>query len=91
LLTFKIEIISEANHSIIRLIGRLEAECLPELEAQMAAREGYFEFDLEEVTLVDVDVIRFLVACEARGIRLRGCSAYIIEWVRRQRDSDAGR
>ena len=42
--------------------------------------------DLEEVTLVDVDVIRFLVVCEDEGIEVVRCSAYIREWMRRERD-----
>ncbi len=34
-------------------------------------------FELEEVTLVDVDVVRFLSLCESEGIQLLHCSAYI--------------
>jgi hypothetical protein len=89
-LTFKIERIAGANRLTIRLIGRLDADCLAELEAQIASGAGRIEFDMEEVTLVDIDVVRFLVACEARGIQLRGCSAYISDWIRRERDSGSG-
>ncbi len=42
--------------------------------------------DLEEVTLVDVDVIRFLVVCEDKGIEVVHCSPYIRGWMRRERD-----
>jgi len=42
---------------------------------------------MDEVTLVDVDVVRFLGACEAQGIQLRGCSAYIREWIAREQES----
>ena len=43
--------------------------------------------ELREVTLVDADVVRFLSACESEGIRLQHCSAYIREWIARERES----
>ena len=43
--------------------------------------------DLGEVTLVDVDVVRFLF--DARpGIRLAECPAYVREWMVRERLSE---
>jgi hypothetical protein len=41
--------------------------------------------DLEEVTLVDAEVVRFLGICEAKGVELVHCSPYIREWVFRER------
>ena len=41
---------------------------------------------LDEVTLVDVDVVRFLNRCEREGIRLINRSPYIREWMRRERN-----
>jgi len=40
--------------------------------------------DLDEVTLVDVEVVRFLGGCEAKGIILLHCSPYIREWIARE-------
>jgi hypothetical protein len=40
--------------------------------------------DLDEVTLVDVEVVRFLGACEAEGIALLHCSPNIREWIARE-------
>ena len=40
--------------------------------------------DLSEVTLVDLDVVRFLVQCETEGIRLARCPAYVQEWMVRE-------
>ena len=40
--------------------------------------------DLDEVTLVDVEVVRFLGGCEATGIALLHCSPYIREWIARE-------
>ena len=37
--------------------------------------------DLSEVNLVDIDVVRFLGACQAKGVKLAGCSPYIRDWI----------
>jgi hypothetical protein len=42
--------------------------------------------DLDEVTLVDVDVVRFLSICEAEGSTIRHGPPYIREWMRREQD-----
>ena len=42
--------------------------------------------DLEEVDLVDVQIVRFLGACEAQGITLLNCSPYIRDWIGKERD-----
>jgi hypothetical protein len=41
--------------------------------------------DLEELTLIDLDGIRFLNACEARGIEILHSSPYIRDWMARER------
>ena len=66
-------------------MGQLDAEYLPELNAQIQAREGRIALELDELTLVDRDAIRFFIDCEAQGIELRGCPAYIREWIARER------
>jgi hypothetical protein len=42
--------------------------------------------EMDQVTLVDLDVVRFLSACEAQGIELRRCSAYIRESIAREHE-----
>ncbi|HWY70098.1 MAG TPA: hypothetical protein VNX88_15620 [Terriglobales bacterium] len=42
--------------------------------------------DLKDVSLVDRDVLRFLVSCEADGVRLENCAPYIREWIEREKD-----
>jgi hypothetical protein len=44
--------------------------------------------DLEEVTLVDLDVVRFLGVSEAEGVELVNCSPYIRDWIFRERDTE---
>ena len=43
--------------------------------------------DLEHVTLVDVEGVRFLGACQAKGMELVHCSPYIREWIAREKQS----
>ena len=43
--------------------------------------------DLEEVTLVDLDVVRFLGVREADGVELVNCSPYIRDWIFRERNT----
>jgi hypothetical protein len=42
--------------------------------------------DLDQVTLVDVEVVRFLRNCEAAGIAVLHGPPYIREWSRRVQD-----
>lgn len=45
--------------------------------------------DLSEVTLVDQEVIRFLIRCEDAGIELVECPPYVREWILRERTEGA--
>ena len=83
----KIEIVGGPNGTTIRLVGRLSMEHLPLLIAQIDAAQGPIVLEMGEVTLVDIDVVRFLIDCQTRGIQLRGCSAYIREWIAREQKS----
>ncbi len=42
--------------------------------------------DLNEVTLVDADVVRFLSTSEEEGITLIRCPPYVHEWIQRERE-----
>ncbi len=87
-MTIRIEFIRRADRTIIRLIGQIQAEHFPELKAQIAAAGTPVVMEMQEVTLVDLDVVRFLIKCEAQGVTLRGCSAYIREWIDRERQNE---
>ncbi len=84
-MTLKIERYSEGPATKIRLIGRMQAEHLAELEKEMRESGSKIALDLEEVTLVDVLVVRFLGVCEAQGITLLNCSPYIRDWIGKER------
>ena len=41
--------------------------------------------DLNELILVDRDAVKFLMRCESTGIELRNCSAYIRQWITKEK------
>jgi hypothetical protein len=84
--TLKIEKLAGEHGTTLKLIGRIRAEHLAELRGQIAASAPSV-LELREVTLVDAEVVRFLSACESEGIHLQHCSAYIREWIVRERES----
>ena len=85
-MTLKIEKYSDGYCATIRLIGRMRAEHLEELEKQIRESGPAITLDLEEVTLVDVEIVRFLGTCEARGATLLNCPPYIRDWIGKERD-----
>jgi anti-anti-sigma regulatory factor len=84
--TLKIEKYADKNSTTIRLVGRMQAEHLPELEKQIRESESKIVLDLEELDLVDVEAVRFLGICETQGVTLLNCSAYIRDWIGKERD-----
>ena len=80
-MTLRIDKSFDRNTTTIRLIGRVRAEHLDELNAQIKNSKPPVALDLVEVDLVDVDVVRFLGACKAKGVKLTGCSPYIRHWI----------
>jgi hypothetical protein len=69
----------------IRLSGELRYQQLDQVKAEIGRGGSPLVLDLEELTLIDVEGIRFLNACEAAGISVRHCSAFIREWMSRER------
>jgi anti-anti-sigma regulatory factor len=84
-MTLKIEKEFVGRKTVIRLSGRLQAEHVDELRTQLAGEPSGMALDLEAVTLVDVEVVRFLNECEKSGIELFHCCPYIREWMAREK------
>jgi len=83
-MTGKIERQADEHHTTLQLIGHLQAEHLEALKAQMEGNGPRTVLDLDEVTLVDVEVVRFLGTCEMKGTELLHCPPYIREWISRE-------
>jgi anti-anti-sigma regulatory factor len=62
-MTLRIEKVPGKPITTIRLIGRIRAEHLEEVQAQIEGSGSRVALDLEEVSLVDVEAVRFLGAC----------------------------
>ncbi len=84
-MTLKIEKDLDGRKTIIRLSGRLQSEHLDELKRQIDSDESGIALDLDAVTLVDIEAVRFLNTCEEIGIQLYHCCPYIREWMSRER------
>jgi hypothetical protein len=86
-MTLRIERVSEGPKTIFRVSGRIGSEHLEELKVEVEGWGKGAVLDMQHVTLVDVEGVRFLSDCEARGIELAHCSPYIREWIARERQS----
>ena len=73
----------------VRLSGDLRSEHLHQVEAETDQCRTRTVLDLEEVDRVDVEAIRFLNSCEARGVSVLNASAYIRAWMAQERERPA--
>ena len=69
---------------VFTLSGRMNAEQVAELKALFDADYRSIVLDLEELRLADRDAVRFLRGCEADGMKLENCPAYVCEWMDRE-------
>ena len=85
----RIEKESDGHTTTLWLIGRIQAADIGSIRAQMDDDSVHVLFDLGEVTLVNVEVIRFLSDCEDEGVVLIHCPPYVREWILRERAEGA--
>jgi hypothetical protein len=83
-MTLKLERSLEGDRITIRLIGRVQSAHLDEISDQMARAGSEVGLDLEDVTIVDVEVVLFLGTCERNGTPLLHCPRYVREWISRE-------
>ena len=87
----KIQRSIKAKNVRFALSGRIESEHVAELQRLLDedAQRGTITLDLLEVRLVDREAVEFLARCEANGVRLRNCPAYLREWITRAESASA--
>ncbi len=76
-----------ANGKVVfTLSGRIEAEDVAELQRllDLEGEDQNLTLDLQDVTLLDRDAVKFLARREADGIQLENCPAYIREWMEQE-------
>jgi hypothetical protein len=64
----------------------MEAEHVPELKRLFDRDYRNVVLDLRDVRMADRDAVRFLRNCEADGMKLENCPAYVREWMNREKD-----
>ena len=70
---------------VFTLSGRIKAEEVVELKALFDADYRTIVLDLRDVRLADRDAVKFLRDCEAEGMKLENCPAYLREWTEREK------
>jgi len=73
----------------LRLSGRIRSDHVANIRSEMDDGCTSKILDLSEVTLVDLGVVQFLIACEDQGIELVQCPPYVREWIIRERTEEA--
>jgi anti-anti-sigma regulatory factor len=87
-MTVRIERETGRLKTMIRVSGRLQSRHLDELKTQLEASQSRIVLDLNGVTLVDVETVRFLNACEQEGVEFLHCWPYIREWMVREKGKE---
>jgi hypothetical protein len=85
----RIEKESDGHTTRLRLSGRIQSAHIGNIRAQMDDDGVRILLDLGEVTLVDVEAVRFLSDCEDGGIVLVHSPLYVREWILRERAEGA--
>ena len=80
----KIEKELDGHTMRLRLSGRIQSAHIGNILAQIDDDSVHIVLDLGEVTLVDVEVVRFLSDCENEGILLVHCPPYVRAWILRE-------
>jgi len=85
-MVLKIDRSSDGKYIVLRLSGRMQSEHVEQLKVEIEGTAKVV-LDLQDVKLVDRDAVRFLGVCEENGTELRSCSAYIREWIAKEKNA----
>jgi len=87
-MTFRIETAARGRVTVFSLCGRIEKQAIAELRRLFEFQADYHDIvlDLKDVGVVDHEVMRFFMSCEADGVKLENCTPYIREWMEREKD-----
>jgi anti-anti-sigma regulatory factor len=81
-MTCRVVRLVERDHLVVlHISGHLQQVHVSILEELIAQERDPVILDLEKVTLVDREMVRFFAACDARSIEFRNCPGFIREWV----------
>ena len=87
-MTLRITTGSDGQGTTLRLSGRIRSTDIENIREAMKGKAERIVLDLEDVTLVDLDVVRFLALSEAGRVELVNCSPYIRDWIFKERNTE---
>ena len=87
-MTFRIETAARGKVMVFIMSGRVEAQAIAELKSlfELQIDDTEIVLDLKNVSVIDREVLGFLMRCEADGVKLENCPSYICEWIEREKD-----
>ena len=73
----------ESDGCVTRLLlsGRIQSDRIGCIRSAMNDGCARQILNLREVTLVDLEVVRFLIRCQEEGVELAECPPYVREWI----------
>ena len=80
-----------ANGKIVfTLSGRIDQDNIDELRRLFGLESSIVRIvlNLKELVLVDGEAVEFLAGCEAAGMTLKDCPAYVRTWIDRGREQN---
>jgi DNA-directed RNA polymerase specialized sigma24 family protein len=88
-MTLRVERSARHGFTVFALSGRIEAEHIAGLKElfELGLNHQRVILDLIDLKLVDREGVRLLIRCEADGMKLEHCPAYVREWMEREKDS----
>ena len=84
-MSWKIEKYRDGQRTIIRLIGRMQMQHLQSVRTLIEETGAPIVLDLEELTMVDLETVRFLGQCQSDGVSLLHASQFINDWVAKEK------
>lgn len=91
-MTCKIERVDSSENAVVLLVsGRIETQHVSTIKELIGGDESPVSLDLREVTLVDREVVPFLVICEGNGVQLANCPAFLRDWIAKERQRTQSR
>ncbi|HEV8074550.1 MAG TPA: hypothetical protein VGP66_01820 [Candidatus Acidoferrum sp.] len=87
-MTFRIETAARGRCTVFILSGQIEKQAIAELRKLFEGGTDHRDIvlDLKDVCMIDREVMRFFVSCEAAGVKIENCAPYIREWMKREKD-----
>ena len=85
-MTLRIERSERGQCTVFVLSGRLGVDYVGELQQLLGPVRNYATLilDLNDVKLADIEGVRFLIQCEAHGLKLENCPRYIRRWMEQE-------